>query len=113
MRADPILTAVQAGLPPDVQIHMWRLQDRFIPPTKMHSSVDQKASTSHQTAPQHQHQRHRIPDGVTPERCTILYVGGESLALNNVLMANGGAAVCRIDYTLFRHSFLITRSHPK
>lgn len=74
---------------------MWKLQDRFVPATLFdakNSSSGRSAETSPRNAAAQE--RLRIPPGIRTERCTILFVGGESLALTNVLMTHGGSPVC-------------------
>lgn len=39
-----------------------------------------------------------LPDGLNIKDCTIFYIGGESLGLNNLLMTHGTCAVCFVSY---------------
>ncbi|KAF8320686.1 diphthamide biosynthesis protein [Clavulina sp. PMI_390] len=85
-KADLLRTSLEKELSPELKIHMWTLPDRFIPPQSTSSS--QGAAVAN---------RHRLPSVLLPNECVIYYIGGESLALNNILLTNGQTTVFSYD----------------
>jgi len=87
---------------------MWKLRERFVPAAisdKINAPSDGGTETRAQKPAQQE--RHRTPLGISAERCVILYVGGESLALNNVLMTHGGSPVRFCHVLLSKSSFTL------
>lgn len=71
---------------------MWKLQERFVPPALFDTNKPFSGGTN-ELQREALRGRYRIPAGLSPEDCSIFFVGGESLALSNVLMTHGRSPV--------------------
>lgn len=73
---------------------MWKLDERFVPAGSIsHSDDDPQDHSGSKVGssigrPNVGRSRHELPEGMDASRSVIFYVGGESLALNNVLMTH-------------------------
>ena len=91
---------------------MTTLEGRLVPPIDILGKPHADPTKSHTGTTTHRH--NRLPLNLRPEDSLILYIGGESLGLSNILLTHAAAEVrCRISpstsYSSY-HSGLLIRS---
>lgn len=95
-QADDIRLAILSQLPQGVQVRMPAPAPRMVPASITSLSTDRLSENSlNGTASSTRH--HQVPNDLEPSNSIIFYVGGESMALTNVLLLNSAFDIYSYD----------------
>ncbi|KAF8325189.1 putative diphthamide synthesis protein-domain-containing protein [Cantharellus anzutake] len=94
-RADAVCSAIQSRLPEGPRVQMSPSPPDLVPPSAQHSPENIFGNSPGEAIGSFRH--NRVPGDLEPSRSVIFYVGGESMALTNILLMNSSFDIYSYD----------------